>query len=206
MSQENSDLRVKRTRVLLKRALLDLCEEKGFNAITVGEIAERAMINRVTFYRHFRDKYELARTVFHDLVEEMEQEMGPVRHTYREIGAAEPSQSYVHFFEYIAAHSRLFSIMMGSDGDPWFASHMREHLSTVGEQRIRARERLRLASPTDLPKRMPRRVAVSIIATTFVGLISWWLEDGMKYSPTQMAAWLQHVIMNGFFGGSNAAR
>jgi AcrR family transcriptional regulator len=53
------DPRVKRTRDLLVRAFNELVEEKGHSGLTVQEIAERATINRATFYSHFRDQYEL---------------------------------------------------------------------------------------------------------------------------------------------------
>ena len=201
MSHEKADLRVRRTHVLLKKALLELCEEKGFKATTVGEIAERAMVNRVTFYRHYRDKYELARAVFDDAIEDMDREMGPTRHTYTQLKERElagPPLPFTHFFEHIAANSRLYTVMMGSDGDPWFVTHMREHLGAMAENRILAREKLRLASPKDLPAGMPRKVAVSIIAATVVGIISWWLEEGMKYSPEQVSAWMRHVLIRGY--------
>jgi len=206
MSGEKADLRVRRTRILLKKALLDLCEEKGFKAITVGDIAQRAMVNRVTFYRHYRDKYELARVVFDDAVEEIDREMGPTRHTYKQLRERElagPPLPFTHLFEHIAANSRLYTVMMGIDGDPWFVTHMREHLGAMAERRMLARERLRLASPKDLPAGMPRKVAVSIIAATMVGIISWWLEDGMKYSPGQVSAWMRHVLMKGYLTGGS---
>src|SRR5438067_10824664 len=53
------DPRVKRTRELLQRAFLELIAERGFRAITVQDIAERATVNRATFYAHFVDKYAL---------------------------------------------------------------------------------------------------------------------------------------------------
>jgi AcrR family transcriptional regulator len=53
------DPRVKRTRQLLKQALSDLLAEKPFQDITVQDIADRATVNRVTFYAHFEDKYDL---------------------------------------------------------------------------------------------------------------------------------------------------
>ena len=56
---ERLDPRVKRTRELLVRAFNELLEEKGHSGLTVQEIAERATINRATFYAHFRDQYEL---------------------------------------------------------------------------------------------------------------------------------------------------
>ncbi|WP_049761299.1 TetR/AcrR family transcriptional regulator [Rubrobacter xylanophilus] len=53
------DPRVRRTRELILRAFAELIEEKGHAGLTVQEIAERATINRATFYAHFRDQYEL---------------------------------------------------------------------------------------------------------------------------------------------------
>ncbi len=53
------DPRITRTRALLIAALAELMSEKSFEAITVSEIAQRATLNRVTFYAHFQDKYDL---------------------------------------------------------------------------------------------------------------------------------------------------
>jgi AcrR family transcriptional regulator len=53
------DPRVRRTRELLVRAFNELLAEKGHAGLTVQEIAERATINRATFYAHFRDQHEL---------------------------------------------------------------------------------------------------------------------------------------------------
>jgi AcrR family transcriptional regulator len=39
---------------------IELAAERGFDAITVGDIARRAGVNRATFYRHYQDKYDLA--------------------------------------------------------------------------------------------------------------------------------------------------
>jgi AcrR family transcriptional regulator len=57
--EQTVDPRVKRTRRLFRDALLALMAEKTFSAITVQEIAERATVNRVTFYAHFQDKQAL---------------------------------------------------------------------------------------------------------------------------------------------------
>lgn len=56
---EKVDPRVKRTRQSLEQAFVDLLHEKGFQAITVQDITQRAGLNRATFYAHFPDKYAL---------------------------------------------------------------------------------------------------------------------------------------------------
>ncbi len=53
------DLRVKKTRMTLQKALMELLNERDFQSITVRDITERAMVNRATFYDHFVDKYAL---------------------------------------------------------------------------------------------------------------------------------------------------
>lgn len=57
--QERVDPRVKRTRNLILQAFSELLAEKGFAEITVQDIADRAEVNRATFYAHFPDKYAL---------------------------------------------------------------------------------------------------------------------------------------------------
>ena len=58
-AEKRVDPRFKRTRELIVRAFEELVMEKGHRALTVQEIAERATVNRATFYAHFRDQYEL---------------------------------------------------------------------------------------------------------------------------------------------------
>jgi AcrR family transcriptional regulator len=66
--EKKLDPRIKRTRQLLQQALSDLMRERSFEAITVKEIAERATLNRVTFYAHFQDKYALLEYTIHQMI------------------------------------------------------------------------------------------------------------------------------------------
>ena len=53
------DPRIRRTRQLIVKAFQELLGEKDFESLTIQEIADRATVNRVTFYAHFEDKYAL---------------------------------------------------------------------------------------------------------------------------------------------------
>jgi AcrR family transcriptional regulator len=57
--EEKLDPRVKRTRALLEQAFMEELREKGFQAVSVQDVAGRAGVNRATFYAHFEDKYAL---------------------------------------------------------------------------------------------------------------------------------------------------
>ncbi|TBL80287.1 TetR/AcrR family transcriptional regulator [Paenibacillus thalictri] len=68
------DPRVLRTRQLIRAAFRDLLRRKGFDAITIRDIAQQATINRATFYAHFEDKYalldEVTEQAFHEMIPE----------------------------------------------------------------------------------------------------------------------------------------
>src|SRR2546428_4009813 len=66
MAVNEADPRVKRTRKLLMDAFSELLHEKGFGALTLQDVAERATVNRATFYAHFTDKYDLLDRVVGD--------------------------------------------------------------------------------------------------------------------------------------------
>src|SRR5690625_2936353 len=63
MTQVKTDLRTLRTRHFIIEAFIALAAKKDFEAISVKEITEEAMINRATFYNHFIDKYDLLEQV-----------------------------------------------------------------------------------------------------------------------------------------------
>ena len=59
MTQPRKKLRLRRTQKLLREALIELIEERGFEALTVGELTSRALVSRAAFYRMYQDKYTL---------------------------------------------------------------------------------------------------------------------------------------------------
>lgn len=65
------DPRVLRTRQLIKEAFRDLLQSKGFDSLTINDIAQRATINRATFYAHYEDKYTLLEEVTEQAFREM---------------------------------------------------------------------------------------------------------------------------------------
>ena len=54
-----NDERVIKTKKLIKSALSELIQEKGFDHVSITDLTQRANINRGTFYLHYQDKYDL---------------------------------------------------------------------------------------------------------------------------------------------------
>src|SRR5438046_8703795 len=59
MAAQAIDRRIQRTQELLKTALMSLIQEKGFEALSVQDIIDRANVGRATFYAHFDNKEDL---------------------------------------------------------------------------------------------------------------------------------------------------
>ncbi|OZB95185.1 TetR/AcrR family transcriptional regulator [Paenibacillus sp. XY044] len=65
-TDKNGDRRIERTRQLLRQGFVEMIREKGFSAMSVQDIAERANVSRGTFYIHYTDKYMLLDHVIRD--------------------------------------------------------------------------------------------------------------------------------------------
>lgn len=100
-TDDKLDPRVRRTRLLIEEAFLELLGEKTLQALTVGEITRRAGINRATFYSHFYDKYALfshtVRTTFQHTLDQHLPPDAPFSHaTIRALVLA-----VCHYFVYL---------------------------------------------------------------------------------------------------------
>jgi len=211
MTRDHVDLRMRRTHANLREALIDLIEEKGFDAVTVADIAERAIVNRTTFYRHYPDKYALVTGIFEEAVNQMFREIGPLPANLEGLLSSESEfdakavQSYIdsqlaawsRFFEHVARHARLYRVMLGKRGSSWFAIQMRDYFA----QAIRNRARILSASglrPTNDPNAAPAEFVIISLAHWFVGMLTWWIENGMTSSPQQMTLWIARFAMHGY--------
>lgn len=70
LAQQSEDPRARRTRKLLQQAFMELMAEKDMASISIGEITDRATVNRATFYAHFPDKYALLDSIVRELFEQ----------------------------------------------------------------------------------------------------------------------------------------
>ena len=63
------DNRVLRTKYDLRKALIELLLKYDFNEITVKLICDKALVHKQTFYKHYKDKYDLFHDVANSIIE-----------------------------------------------------------------------------------------------------------------------------------------
>ena len=71
MDANVTDLRIVKTRTNIKNSLIDLLAEKNVSKITVTELAEKAMINRKTFYRHYNTVQDVVDDINYDIINDV---------------------------------------------------------------------------------------------------------------------------------------
>lgn len=59
METRKEDLRTIRTKQHLTEAFVELLQKRNIDEINIGDICNKAMVHRTTFYKHFKDKYDL---------------------------------------------------------------------------------------------------------------------------------------------------
>ena len=178
MSQQGKNLRLRRTQKLLREALIELIEERGFDALTIGEITARAMVSRAAFYRNYQDKYDLVEQIF-------EEAMSALLSAVGDLGREHPAEIWVKFFEHIAEYERLYQALLGKQGSPWFVRKMRAALAGL------VKERGQLPHGPNAPDRPVHSFSDAfvpdLVSMLFVEAITWWLEQGRPYTPREIA-------------------
>jgi AcrR family transcriptional regulator len=178
MPQPVKNLRLRRTQKLLRDALIELIEERGFDTLTVGEITERALVSRAAFYRNYQDKYALVEQIF-------DEAMNALLSAVRDMGAEHPPQIWVKFFEHIAEYERLYRALLGRKGSPWFVMKMRASMTHLVNEHGRFSDSQPATDHSVHP--FSDEFVPDLVSTLFVEAITWWLEKGRPYPPQEMA-------------------
>lgn len=184
----SEDVRVQRTRRLIQHALFELTVEKGYAAVTVHDIAQRAMVNRSTFYRHYLDKYDLMRQYLDQLQAQSSEAALHAERTSRAAPERVPAGLLV-LVQHVQEHAEFYRVMLGPHGDQEFTHRFRQ----LSERRYRylfaqAGE----GASSDGP---PVEMRLSSISAAFVGAILWWLESERPATAEQLAIWLGQLSM-----------
>ncbi|MGE7587790.1 TetR/AcrR family transcriptional regulator [Peribacillus sp. NPDC101480] len=198
MRDSNTDLRVIRTKESIRDALVELIDEKGFEAITVKDITTRAKINRGTFYAHYQDKFDLMTKCEEEIMLEMSR---LVKQNFPGVIAALETNSptattfslSVLIFEYLNENSGFMKAVLGPKGDLSFQTRLKDFMWKIFLGN----------NPNALIKEenllVPGQYFASYVASAHIGVIQQWLDSGRKESPKEMARILSTITVNGPF-------
>src|SRR5690242_228295 len=124
VAMEKVDRRIRRTQQLLGDALVSLILEKGYEAVTIKDITDRADVAYVTFYRHYKDKDQL-------LMQRLQESLGELTE-HIETAARQAQKEFstdnegLLIFKHVQQHSTLYRTLLSSQGGHQGSSRVRK--------------------------------------------------------------------------------
>ena len=175
MPKKSNDRRVNRTHRRLHDALMSLIHEKGFDAVTVQEILDRADVGRSTFYAHFMNKTDL-------LLGNLKAESFQI---LPEEGSAEiPSVAWI--FVHAGENLALYRALSGTEAMPHVYRNFNEGLQRNWRKLLK---NMRAAGRQIA---LPEKAVAAYLSHALIGLLVWWLDNRMPHSPEEMLS-LIHI-------------
>lgn len=184
--RRDSDRRVRRTRARLRQALTQLLGEKDLRSITVRELTDRADVNRGTFYAHYKDIYDMLEQYESQLFDDLNLLLSG--YTPRQLqGDLSPVLEKVFLF--VEDNRDLIPVLLsGQAKDPFF-----QRLYAVIREKCAGE--WRGAYPVE-GEAVPA-YALEFVVSGTVGLIQTWMQNGLRPSAGEMAAFTGRLIRQG---------
>lgn len=186
MPPRRQDRRIRKTKAALRRALTTLMAEKPIQEIRVRELAEMIDVNRGTFYRYYRDIYDMLAKLEDELFLQFEH-LFDMRGIPQSI--AEAKATMVDVLRLLANNSDLVLAFMGKNGDPKFVERIR----------LLVRKRI-LEDVFHFGNHEPSEAfeyAYAFAVNGCTGMIYRWLSTGAKEKPEELADILEKILVHG---------
>lgn len=182
-----TDRRAQRTRKLLHKAFIELVDERGYDAITIQDIVDRANVGRTTFYLHYKSKDELLMSYHEAFLGEYRSILLHLHPLSREnlLSPETPSamtSAYRHLDE---TRSRMRSIFYGKDG-PLILRRIRDLSAREIEANLHS-------AFSEADSTIPLDLLANYLAGAQIALMQWWLEKRRPYTPDTLTQTLHRL-------------
>ena len=171
------DARAVRTREALRRALLDLLENKPLEQITIRDITTRANIGYASFFRHHPTKEALLNEIITEQLTNLISLAFPVLQT------GTPRAAAIALMVYVDQHRALWSTLLTGGA----ASAVREQFVRVTNQLASGRTHPSQQFPTD--------IAIILVSTGTIELLAWWLRQKKPLPIEKVAEIFEHFLI-----------
>ena len=182
------DRRQKKTREAIFRAFGELLSKRQFHQITVGEIIEKADVGRATFYAHFETKDSLLKELCGELFCHIFDATTAGTEKHRHIFDCDaPSSVILHLLQHLQKNDNNILDLLACENNELFLSYFKENLKRLIRQQMHV-------FANEKAKTLPEEYWVNHVATTFVGTVRWWLENGRREDPETLSEYFFTVI------------
>jgi len=180
-----TDRRVERTRENLQKALIELIAERGYDAITIQNIVDRANIGRTTFYLHYSSKDELFMSCHEAIVSQFH--IGLLHPRSREeLLSPEIPPGMTSAYQHLEnGRALLYPIFQGKDSQ-LILLQIRDRSAREIEANLRT-----IFAGAD--STIPLDLLANYLAGAQIALMQWWLEKRRPHALESLAQTLHRL-------------
>ncbi|MCU6707381.1 TetR/AcrR family transcriptional regulator [Paenibacillus sp. J5C_2022] len=195
-----TDRRKLRTKKLLRQALIELMEEKGLEKITVSDLANRADINRGTFYLHYEDVHDFIEQQVHEFLNQLSELASKVQFTDLLLAAErdEPFPGLISIIEHWERNADFCKWLLGPKGDPSFVLRVKELMKQRLFIKLSGLEGTDSASELQVPL----EYLIAYVTSANVGVLQHWFHTGRIQTPTEIHFIMIRLISKGWLSFS----
>jgi AcrR family transcriptional regulator len=176
---DKTDRRVKRTNRLLQEALIELSLERGYAAVTIRDITERADVGYATFFRHYPDKEALLTAVLQTIKEDFTEILAP------NWIISDPEKGSAVLFQYVQDNFELCKVLL--DGASTMA--LLRPMQDVALPDV-------IKDFSVLPgSNIPLEMVADHLISSLIMMVRWWIEKGRPYPPGQMGKFTADLVI-----------
>lgn len=173
------DRRIQKSKQAIMEAFVTLVQEKELENITIGEIAEKANVNRGTIYLHFTDKYDLRDKCLDYYLTKLT-EACIQDHRVEKLAS---KSSIVRIFDHLEENYKFYSSMLSNKESPVFRKRMKEIF------------RDGLITRLDLSEEKSKKeITVEFLVSAGVGVLEWWIYNSKPYPAPIIAEQLWQLF------------
>lgn len=166
------DRRIAKTQEAIKKAFIELMNEKHFDKITLQDISDRANVNRRTIYLHYMDKFDL-------LDKLIEEHINKLQEMFESLSETDFIAGGQAIFEYFQKNYLFFSTMLVGGGAQNFrAKYIEFSVELLKNEVITAEGK---------NKGLSEDIILRFVSAAYVEVVEWWLKKQMPYPPRVMA-------------------
>lgn len=186
MQEETQDRRIKRTKMLLQNALVDLMLEKAVGKISVKELTQKADVNRSTFYLHYLDIYDMLEQMENEFVETIQ---GFFHDFFTPLPTSMPLTLFVNISEWLEQDKEYYVKLLRGSASGYIFEEL--------ESRIRD-EFLTLLYLIFLDEEsLDLRTRVNFTVSGTVGVLRMWVMEGGNISLVELSETIDDILNNG---------
>ncbi len=205
-AKNKTDRRIQRTCQSLRAALLELIKEKGYDAISIEEITERANVGRATFYLHYKDKEDLLLEEFSEMANEKAQALSEIpfsawllsQEDAVDSNGKSPAPPLLIVFEHIYENSELYNILLRSERSSRIVERIRKISMGAIVKFVEAKAK---TDPIPFLFKVPIEFFAAFISGALLSTVDWWLEERLRHTPKEVT----HLFLDLFIQGAATA-